>query len=109
MQYLNRMELRRLFQVAYQHNRLHHLALCVGFWHGLRVSELIQIRGWDIQDGQLSVRRCGKDSQFEGLFRLGMILTCEPSFNSRLRGRTPSGFLDFLSEPSPLPEAHCSR
>jgi hypothetical protein len=28
MQYLNRMELRRLFQVAYQHNRLHHL-LCV--------------------------------------------------------------------------------
>jgi len=36
---------------------LHHLALCIGFWHGLRVSELIQIRGRDIKDVQLSVQR----------------------------------------------------
>lgn len=57
MQYLTRSELRRLFALAYEHNRLHHLALALGFWHGLRVSELIQVRGRDIKDGLLSVQR----------------------------------------------------
>jgi len=57
MEYLNRSELRRLFAVAYAHNQQHHLALCLGFWHGLRVSELIAIRGQDIHDGWLSVQR----------------------------------------------------
>ncbi len=57
MQYLERSELRRLFAAAYDHNRLHHLALCVGFWHGLRVSEIIKIEGTHIQDGLLSVAR----------------------------------------------------
>ena len=57
MQYLNRDELKRLFQVAYDQNRLHHLALVVGLWHGLRVSETVAITGAHIADGQLSVRR----------------------------------------------------
>jgi integrase len=57
MEYMNKSELRRLFQVAYDRNRTHHLAMVVGLWHGLRVSEIIKIKGSDIADGYLSVRR----------------------------------------------------
>ena len=57
MEYLTKSELRRLFKVAYQKNRTHHLALVVGLFHGLRVSEIVAIKGRDIVDGQLSVRR----------------------------------------------------
>jgi integrase len=57
LEYLTRTELRRLFAVAYERNRTHHMAMVVGLWHGLRVSEIISIRGTHIQDGQLSVRR----------------------------------------------------
>lgn len=57
MNYLNKSELRRLFKVAYERNRTHHLALVVGLWHGLRVSEILAIKGRDIVDGQLAVRR----------------------------------------------------
>jgi site-specific recombinase XerD len=60
MQFLNRDELRRLFQVAYDHNRLHHLCLVTMFWSGLRVSEALAIRGRDICDCQLSVKRLKK-------------------------------------------------
>jgi integrase len=57
MEYLTKSELRRLFQVAYDHNRVHHLAMVVGLWHGLRVSEIIKVKGSHIVDGQLAVRR----------------------------------------------------
>jgi integrase len=57
VEYLDRSELRRLFQVAYDHNRLHHLALVVGLWHGCRVSELVALKGTDIVDGQVVIRR----------------------------------------------------
>ena len=57
MEYLDRHELRRLFSVAYERNRTHHLAMVVGLWHGLRVSEILAIRGRDVVDGQLSVKR----------------------------------------------------
>jgi integrase len=58
MQYLDRSEIRRFFTVAYEKGtRRHHLALLMGFWHGLRCSEVINILGSDIQDGQLSVQR----------------------------------------------------
>jgi integrase/recombinase XerD len=60
MEYLNKDELRRLFRVAYERNRNHHLFLIVTLWHGLRVSEAIQIRATDICDGQLSVSRLKK-------------------------------------------------
>ena len=60
MEYLDKSELRRLFQVAYERNRHHHLFLVVTLWHGLRVSEGIQIRGTDVVDGQLSVSRLKK-------------------------------------------------
>ena len=60
MEYLNRDELVRLFKVARQHNPRHHVALLVGLLHGLRVSETLAIRGRDICDGSLSVKRLKK-------------------------------------------------
>jgi site-specific recombinase XerD len=43
--------------VAHKQNKNHALALLIGFLHGLRVSELVAIKGTDIIDGQLSVKR----------------------------------------------------
>ena len=60
MGHLNRDELVRLFKVARQHNPLHHVALLVGLLHGLRVSETLAIRGRDICDGRVSVKRLKK-------------------------------------------------
>jgi integrase len=60
MEYMNREELVRLFSVARNHNPLHHLAMLVGLLHGLRVSETLAIRGRDICDGKLSVKRLKK-------------------------------------------------
>jgi integrase/recombinase XerD len=58
MHYLTKDELRRLFQVAHNHNRRYHLALVTALWHGMRVSELNNIRGTDLTpDGRIIVRR----------------------------------------------------
>jgi integrase len=60
MVYLTTDEIRRLFAAAHSRNRLHHLAMLVGFIHGLRVSETLAIQGRDIADGKLSVKRLKK-------------------------------------------------
>src|ERR1039458_1661804 len=60
MEYMTREELVRLFRVARKHNPLHHIAMLVGLLHGLRVSEMLAIRGRDICDGKLSVKRLKK-------------------------------------------------
>jgi integrase len=60
MEYLTREELTRLFKVVRNHNKLHHIAMLVGLLHGLRVSEMLAIRGRDICDGKLSVKRLKK-------------------------------------------------
>src|SRR3569623_1999768 len=58
MHYLTKDELRRLFDVAYKRNRRYHLALVTALWHGMRVSELNNLRGTDItSDGHVIVRR----------------------------------------------------
>jgi integrase len=57
MVFLTKDELRRLFSVAYKHNRRIHLLLVVQFWSGLRISEALAIKGRDVCDGQLHVRR----------------------------------------------------
>jgi len=58
MTYLTKDELRRLFDVAYRRNRRYHLALVTALWHGMRVSELNNLRGSDITaDGHVIVRR----------------------------------------------------
>lgn len=57
MIYLERDEVRRLLTVARKHSELHYAALLVSFLHGLRVSEALKIKGADICDGKLSVKR----------------------------------------------------
>jgi integrase len=57
MHYLTKDELRRLFEVAYRRNRTYHLALVTALWHGMRVSELNNLRGTDVTDGCVIVRR----------------------------------------------------
>ena len=60
MDYLNKTQLRELFTIAYNHNKLHHLSLITGFWHGLRSSEVCGskgIRGHQIFNGKLTVKR----------------------------------------------------
>jgi integrase/recombinase XerD len=60
MEYLDKEELRRLFQAAYDSNPIHHLFLVTTLWHGLRVSEAINIKGIDVRDGKLKFRRLKK-------------------------------------------------
>lgn len=60
MEYMTREELVRLLKVARKHNPLHHLSMLVGLLHGLRVSETLAIRGCDICDGKLSIKRLKK-------------------------------------------------
>jgi hypothetical protein len=59
MQYMTKDELRNLFQVAYSHNQdHHHLAMVTALWHGLRVSEVVDLRETDVTpDGQIIVNR----------------------------------------------------
>lgn len=57
MEYLERPELRRLFEIAYTRNKMHHLALIVGFFNACRVSELLAIDARDVADGQVSIQR----------------------------------------------------
>ena len=58
MQYMTKDELRNLFQVAYSHNQDLHLAMVTALWHGLRVSEVVNLRGTDVtSDGQIIVKR----------------------------------------------------
>ena len=43
--------------LAHTDNPRHRLMILVGYCHGLRVSELINLRGADIRDGYVNVRR----------------------------------------------------
>jgi integrase len=57
MYFLNREELRRLFNVAHARNKTHHQAMLCAFFSGLRVTEVISLTDENICDGKLSVRR----------------------------------------------------
>ena len=57
MEYLTKSELRRLFEVAYEQDHHRHLFLVTVFWHGSRVSETLEVRGTDIRDGKIVIRR----------------------------------------------------
>lgn len=57
MQYMTQSELYRVMAIAKQHNRLHWQAMLTGFYFGLRVSEVINILGEDVQDRQVMVKR----------------------------------------------------
>jgi integrase len=57
MEYLNRDELTRVMEVARQRNQMHWQLMLTAFYFGLRVSEVTNILGEDVQDGQLAVKR----------------------------------------------------
>jgi integrase len=48
MQYLEKQDLAKLFRAAYDVNRIHHLAMLVGFFTGARISQVLNVRGEDI-------------------------------------------------------------
>ena len=50
-------EVGSLLGAAKAHSERDHLLLLCGFWHGLRASEICALRGSDIQDGLISVKR----------------------------------------------------
>jgi integrase len=57
MKHLTRDELRALLTVAKAHSERDHLMILTGFWHGLRCSEIVKMRGTQIRDGYLTVQR----------------------------------------------------
>jgi site-specific recombinase XerD len=57
MEYLNRDELTRMMSVAKEENHMHWQLMLTAFYFGLRVSEVVNILGEDVQDGQLAVKR----------------------------------------------------
>src|SRR5260370_8262653 len=57
MQFLDRTELRKLFEVAYKQDRRIHLLLVTMFWSGLRINEVLAIRGRDVCNSELHVKR----------------------------------------------------
>ena len=57
MEYLNQDELTRIMEVARQQNPMHWQLMLTAFYFGLRVSEVVNILGEDVQDGQLVVKR----------------------------------------------------
>lgn len=64
MQYMTREEIKALLRVV---NPKHRLMFKVGFWHGLRVSEFINLTGKNIRDGYVTVQRLK-----------GSLHTCQP-------------------------------
>ena len=60
MRYLTQDALKRLFEVAKNDSDRNHAIMLVGYWHGLRASELVGekgLRGSDIRDGEIICRR----------------------------------------------------
>lgn len=57
MEYLTNDELSRLFTVAYESNRDHHLFLVTVLWCGSRVSETLELAGLDVLNGKISIKR----------------------------------------------------
>ena len=57
MQYLGIEEVSNILRVAYKTSRAHHLMLLLSFSHGLRRSEIANLRVGDVQDGRICVSR----------------------------------------------------
>ena len=67
MEYFTKDELRRLFKVAHDSNKLHHLCMVIGLWNGARVSEVVNLTGNDVFDGKIRLERLK-----------GSVTTCHP-------------------------------
>ena len=48
MQYLAKQDLAKLFRAAHLANKIHHLAMLIGFFTGARISQILNVRGEDI-------------------------------------------------------------
>jgi integrase len=48
MQYLAKQDLAKLFRTAHAANKIHHLAMLLGFFTGARISQVLNVRGEDI-------------------------------------------------------------
>ena len=60
MQHLSKDELLRLLAAARNHSEMEYLAILIGYWHGLRVSEITGPRGFTpecVRDGYLTIQR----------------------------------------------------
>ena len=60
MQHLSNDELLRLLTAARCHSEMEYLAILVGYWHGLRVSEITGPNGFTpecVRDGYITIRR----------------------------------------------------
>lgn len=55
MKYLSITEIKAMLREV--PNTRHRLCLLIGFWHGLRASEIIALKGADIRDGHVDVKR----------------------------------------------------
>jgi integrase len=58
MNYLAKQDLAKLFRAAHSANKVHHLAMLVGFFTGARISQVLNVRGEDIfqRDGKFVVK-----------------------------------------------------
>lgn len=67
MEYLNREELKRLL-LAIPDDR-ERLMVLVSFWHGLRASEAINLRGKDIRNGHVYVKRLKRSKKTNQIYQ----------------------------------------
>lgn len=66
MKSLTKDELSRLLTVAKKCSERDHLMILVAFWHGLRASEVVNLRGRDIRFGHVRVKRLkGSDTTIQ--------------------------------------------
>jgi type 1 fimbriae regulatory protein FimB len=57
MRYLTKDELTNVLRVAKADSPRNHAMLLVAYWHGMRASEVTALRGTDIRDGEITIRR----------------------------------------------------
>lgn len=57
MQHLTKLELEGLLREAKSDSYLAWLTILVSYWHGLRVSEAVNLTGENVRDGYISVKR----------------------------------------------------
>jgi len=57
MKHLSKPEITSLLQAAKNHSNRDHLMILVGYLHGLRVSEIINLTDKNIENGELTVQR----------------------------------------------------
>lgn len=69
MQYLNREELKRLIEAMPEAQYRNRLMVLVAFWHGLRASEVCGLKGKDIRNGYVFVKRLKGSNKTNQVYR----------------------------------------